>query len=427
MRYSMASASMAHTYGNIATFVDHWLLDLFPKNYFKTNYINSTIAYRDFATYNNNRKEFIKKQKPMLLLKPRIEIDTQDELPINQTYLANRIYDVMNDDIDTGNLQSFFDDRDNKRYIQFLLNSLRITFDVTIVVETLMEQINLVHYFKNRVRQGYDMTILAYMESFISRDIMYLLAKDAGYEDVFLKDPEERKHTMGDFLSYVNNNSLYPVTVKYKNASGRHEFFRYHPTYVNMAITGLSIDEPSKKNQVVDECYINFSLRCDFNTAGLYVYLSNNDAIFDENIYEQTATVDELRSDMVPLVTPQHAYSNRTLPNGWQVFTTPAFDIDSDERPYPLDFSVLLNASLNEAVYYHKKNGIPLNTFLDIEILKNNRTMDIELKEYEIDWNNLTVYIYNCDIVQEYRFILSVNTLYLNELLADIVKFKEER
>ena len=333
----------------------------------------------------------------------------------------------MNDDIDTGNLQSFFDDRDNKRYIQFLLNSLRITFDVTIVVETLMEQINLVHYFKNRVRQGYDMTILAYMESFISRDIMYLLAKDAGYEDVFLKDPEERKHTMGDFLSYVNNNSLYPVTVKYKNASGRHEFFRYHPTYVNMAITGLSIDEPSKKNQVVEECYINFSLRCDFNTAGLYVYLSNNDAIFDEKIYEQTATVDELRTDMVPVITPQHAYTNRTLPNGWQIFTTPAFDIDSDERPYPLDFSVLLNTSLNEAIYYHKKNGIPLNTFLDIEILKNNRTMDIELKEYEIDWNNLTVYIYNCNVVQEYRFILSVNTLYLNELLADIVKFKEER
>lgn len=426
MRYSMASASMAHTYGNITTFVNHWLLDLFPKNYFKTNYINSTIAYRDFATYNNNRKEFIKKQKPMLLIRPRIEIDTQDELPINQTYLANRIYDVMNDDIDTGNLQTFFDDRDNKRYIQFLLNSLRIVYDVSIVVETLMEQINLVHYFKNRVRQGYDMTVIAYLESFISRDIMYLLAKDAGFEDVFLKNPEERKHTMGDFLSYVNNNSLYPVTVKYKNSSGRHEFFRFHPTYVNMAITNLSIDEPSKKNQVVEESVISFSLRCDFNTAGMYLYLSNNDAIFEPDI--NTPSIDNpIKDDMVPIVTPQNIYSNRTLPNGWQIFTTPAFDIDSDERPYPLDFSVLLNTSLNEAVNYHIKNGIPLTTFMDIEILKNNRSMELEKGEYEIDWNNLTVYIHNCDIVQEYRFILSVNTLYLNELLADIVKFKEER
>lgn len=425
MRYSMASASMAHTYGNIATFVNQWLLDLFPKNYFKTNYINSTIAYRDFATYNNNRQEFMRKQKPMLLLRPRIEIDVQDELPINQTYLANRIYDIMNDDIDTGNLQTFFDDRDNKRYIQYLMNALRITFDVTIVVETLMEQINLVHYFKNRVRQGYDMTVIAYLESFISRDIMYLLAKDSGFEDVFLKDSEEKKHTMGDFLSYVNNNSLYPVTVKYKNSSGRHEFFRYHPTYVNMAITGLSIDEPSKKNQVVDECLINFSLRCDFNTAGLYLYLSNNDAIFADDILSPPIEND-ITADMVPVITPQRIYG-RTLPNGWQIFTTPSFDIDTDEIPYPLDFSVLLNTSLNEAVNYHKKHGIPLSMFMNIEILKNNRTMEIEKNEYEIDWDNLTVLIHNRDISQEYRFILSVNTRYLNDLLSDIVKFKEER
>jgi hypothetical protein len=289
----------------------------------------------------------------------------------------------------------------------------------------MMEQINLVHYFKNRVRQGYDMTVLAYMESFISRDIMYLLAKDAGFEDVFLEEPENRKHTMCDFLSYVNNNSLYPVTVKYKNASGRHEFFRYHPTYVNMAITGLSIDEPSKKNQVVDECYINFSLRCDFNTAGMYLYLSNNDAIFADDVTSPSIE-NEIKTDMVPIITPQRIYG-RTLPNGWQVFTTPAFDIDTDEIPYPLDFSVLLNTSLNEAVNYHKKHGIPLTTFMNIEILKNNRTMEIERNEYEIDWDNLTVYVNNCNILQEYRFILSVNTQYLNDLLSDIVKFKEER
>jgi hypothetical protein len=269
------------------------------------------------------------------------------------------------------------------------------------------------------------MTVLADMESFISRDIMYLFAKDAGFEDVFLEEPENRKHTMGDFLSYVNNNSLYPVTVKYKNASGRHEFFRYHPTYVNMAITGLSIDEPSKKNQVVDECYINFSLRCDFNTAGMYLYLSNNDAIFADDITNPSIE-NEIKTDMVPVITPQRIYG-RTLPNGWQVFTTPAFDIDTDEIPYPLDFSVLLNTSLNEAVNYHKKHGIPLTTFMNIEILKNNRTMEIERNEYEIDWDNLTVYVNNCNILQEYRFILSVNTQYLNDLLSDIVKFKEER
>jgi hypothetical protein len=420
----MAAASLAHTYGNIATFANSWLMSLFPTNYFKTNYINSTIAYRDFATFNNNRKEFIKKQKPMLLMRPRIEIDTLDELPINQTYLAQRIYDVNNDDIETGNLQNFFFDRDNKRQIQFLLNALRIVFDVSIVVETQMEQINIVHYFKNRVRQNYDMAMPVGLESYISRDIMWLLAKDAGFEDVFTTSKESR---IGEFLTYVNNNSMYPVTLKYKNASGRHEFFRYHHSYVNMAITGLSIDDPSKKNQVADECLINFTLRCDFNTAGLYVYLSNNDTVFEEFEKEGIIrdTLDEQR--LIPILTPQQYYTNSTLPNGWHIYTTPAFDIDTNERPYPLDFSVLLNTSLNEAISYHRKHGIPLTTFMNIDILKNGRTMERERKEYRIDWDNLTVYIYNCSDVSEYRFILSVNTVYLNDLLADIVRFRDEK
>ena len=268
------------------------------------------------------------------------------------------------------------------------------------------------------------MTVLANLESFISRDIMYLLAKDAGFEDVFTTSEESR---IGEFLTYVNRHSMYPVTLKYKNASGRHEFFRYHTSHVNMAITGLSIDDPGKKNQVTDECLINFTLRCDFNTAGLYVYLSNNDTVFEEFERENLHMTDIFReANMISVVTPQKVY-NRTLPNGWQIFTTPAFDIDTDERPYPLDFSVLLNTSLNEAVRYHRKHGIPLTTFMDIEVIKNNRTMKPENKEYEIDWDNLTIYVYNCNINVEYRFILSVNTLYLNELIQDIVNFKDEK
>ena len=424
MRYSMAAASLAHTYGNIATFANSFLVSLFPPDYFKTNYITSTIAYKDFATYNNNRKEFIKKQKPMIIMRPRIEMDVQDELPINQTYLAQRIYDINNDDIETGNLQNFFFDKDNKRQIQFLLNALRINFDVTLVVETQMEQINLAHYFKNRVRQNWEMTKVVGLESYISRDIMYLLAKDAGYADIFTTSEESR---IGEFLSYVNNNSMYPVTLKYKNASGRHEFFRYHHSHVNMAITGLSIDDPNKKNMVSDECLINFSLRCDFNTAGLYVYLSNNDTVFEE--FQNEGLHDDLTGSvsLVPVTTPQKYYTNRTMPNGWQVFTMPGFEIDTDEVPYPLDFSVLLNTSLNEAVNYHRKFGIPLTTFMDIIVLKGNREMEIKRNEYRIDWDNLILYVNNCNIISDYRFILLVNTEYLNNLLADIIKFREEK
>ena len=247
MRYSMASASMAHTYGNVTTFVNQWLVDLFPKNYFRTNFINSTIAYRNFSQFTSKRKEFLKKNSPMIVMRPRIETDVMDDLPINQTYLANRIYDMSNDDIDTGNLQNFFYDPENHRQIQFLLNALRINFDVSLIVDTLMEQVDLFYYFKNRVRQEWTSVVIADLESFISRDIMYLLAIDAGYEDVFIDGKR-----MGEFLSYVNSHSMYPVTVKYKNSSGRHEFFRFHPVHLNITIQGLSMDEGNKRGQITE-------------------------------------------------------------------------------------------------------------------------------------------------------------------------------
>ena len=53
--------------------------------------------------------------------------------------------------------------------------------------------------------------------------------------------------------------------------------------------------------------------------------------------------------------------------------------------------------------------------------------MDPDKNEYKIDWDNLTLYVYNAVEQVDYRFILSVNTVYLNNLLADIVKFREER
>lgn len=421
MHYSMSSASMAHTYGNVTILVNQWLTRLFPKKYFKTNYVNSTIAYKDFAQYTSKRSEFLKKNKPMLVMRPRIETDTLDDLPINQTYLANRIYDMANDDIDTGNLQEFFYDKENNRQIQFLMTALRINFDVTLIVDTLMEQINLYHYFKQRVRQEWTSVMIADLESFISRDIMYLLAVDSGYEDVFTDGKR-----MGDFLSYVNSHSIYPVTVKYKNSSGRHEFFRFHPCHLNVTIQNLAMDEGNKKGQIYDSYNITFSVRCDFITAGLYYYMSDNDSIFNKQLQSND---DLLIDSIVPVITPQQIYSNSKIPEGWNLYIAPAFDLSdyNEKPPYVLSFKEFINTSLNEAIKYHRKNGIPLDSFMNIEVHKNDRIMDEKRGEYKIDWDNLNILIYNCNVHQDYRLIITVFTKYLNDLLDDIIHYSDEK
>ena len=45
MHYIQAQTSAAHTYGNVTAFVQNWLINLFPKDFFKTIHVNSKIAH----------------------------------------------------------------------------------------------------------------------------------------------------------------------------------------------------------------------------------------------------------------------------------------------------------------------------------------------------------------------------------------------
>ena len=92
-----------------------------------------------------------------------------------------------------------------------------------------------------------------------------------------------------------------------------------------------------------------------------------------------------------------------------------------------MSFKEFINTSLNEAIKYHKKNGIPLDSFMNIEVHKNDRIMDEKRGEYKIDWDNLTILIYNCNIHQDYRLIITVFTKYLNDLLDDIIHYSDEK
>lgn len=412
MDYAMASSSLAHTYGNVTCFMTEWIKGLFPKNYFKTVHVSSSIAYRNFSRFANTNKEFIKKSKPMMIVRPRINIDNNDGF-LQDTYFTTRIVDLV-DSGDWGNLQPYIEDNDKGAYIKFLMNRLNISYDISIIVETQMEQINIVHYFKNRVRQGRPMFLNTCLESFIPRDIIALVAKDI---DVPIKDG------MGyakPILDYLNGCGCYPTTYKYKNSSGRDEFFRYHPASIETTINNLSIDEGSKKGFTTDNFQINFTVDCEFSTAGLYYYFTKNKEVI--KTYEPT--IDETDSSvMVPIFTVPNMYDVE-LPDGWTVYTSPMYSVDS-HRPEDLPFAEILNTSLTEAISYHKKHGIPLSLFISASVMKGNKLMSEEAGEYKIDWDNLVLTTINCNPSSTYRLIINVNTHYINELIKHILELDE--
>ena len=147
MGVSMSSTSLAHTYGNVTSFVVEYIKNLIP-NYFNTVYVTSSIGFRQLGKVNLNKSPGVfKKSKPILVVAPNIEMDT-DGLFLGKSWLTSRLTDQYIDH-DYSNLQPFIKDENSGFEIKFLLNRLKMNFSVSIICETQMEQLNIAHYLKN--------------------------------------------------------------------------------------------------------------------------------------------------------------------------------------------------------------------------------------------------------------------------------------
>jgi len=414
MNYAMASTSLAHTYGNITAFMTEFVKGLFPKNYFKTVHISSSIAYRQFNVFQNTNKEFIKKNKPMLIIRPRIDISDNDTF-LNNTFLTTRIDDTVTD-LDFSNLQPFIEDKEKGVFIRYLLNRLKMSFDITIITETQMEQINQAHFIKNRIRQDRPFFLSTSLESYVPKEFMQMLSKNI---NVPMYD---ENNNIKPFLDYVNGTSVYPITYKMKNSSGNDEFFRFYPANLDTILTGLSTDDGSKKGFVSDAFAVNFSLTTEFYTAGLYYYLTTNKKIIED--VEISILNDD--TSIIPVFTVSNIY-DVNLPHGWNMYTAPMYKVEVDKVPDTMNISSLFNQSLVKTIAYHLEKGIPLSTFIHTTVMKDNTILDPTKGEYKIDFEKMELITYNTNKVSTYRLIIHVNTLYINNLLVDILRLDEER
>lgn len=419
MEYAVGSTSLAHTFGNVTSFVTEYVKTLFPKDYFRTVHVSSTIAYRQLSSLTNLNKEFIKKSKPMLIIKPRLEFDDGDVF-MSGTYITSRILDNMLGDIDVGNLQIFInDDRHQDRCaIKFLLNRFRVSFDISVVVETQVEQFNTANFFRNMVRIDRPFMLNTALESHIPRPILEAISKNV---EIPIYDDNK---SVRPFLEYLNTHSAYPVTYKFKNSTGNDEFFRFYSANLDTIISNFSIDDGNKKGMVADAHSINFSISTEFFTSGLYYFFTYNKDILKE-VNGELRTDDPLDkpTSMIPLFTVSNLY-NETLPNGWKMYTTNLYKIEDGDNI--LDIKPVFSMSLLKLIEHHISNGIPIETFIDIKVMKDSRMLLREMDHYNINYTNMTLTTNVVNMYSTYRLMIYVNTLYINEMVSEVLELKKE-
>lgn len=412
--FTSSSLNSAHTFGNVLAYVTDLVQTWFTPGFFKTVNVSTTMAYRYFNVLQNTKAEHFRKKKPYLIIQPRINPEGGRFLA--GTMLTERINPQFSGG-EYGNLQPFVRD-DVKGYdLKFLLNRISMSFDVTIIMETQMQQMNTFYYLKNRQVWNRPLDWITVLEDHVPRE---MVAAISAITNIPLNEP-------GYMLSYLNSNSIFPVTYKMKNSTGNDEYFRYYETQIDAELKDLNMDSGSRSNMVDDSYGITFTIDAEFFSSGLYQIISKQpipkfweqggEAIdIDEEILAKN---NALHADM--LLTPYRDLGIQ-IPPGWRVYSNPAYRVTA-KAPDPdvLEFDKLISPNLQRAIQYHLSMNIPLEKLVKVFVLKDYKRLDPEKAEYLLDWEDFTLYTYSLNQMSTYRMLIIVDMEYLNNLIKEMI------
>ena len=404
VRYIQCQCSSAHTFGNVTACVQNWLLNLFPEGLFKTIHVNSKIAHTQLRS---TPKEFLKKSPPMFIIRPRIEWDDQNRF-LNNTMIAERQGNMYHTYGGT-NLQDFFQDNRNRVAMKYQLNRHVMNFDVILVFNTMMQQINWANYFMNALAYERPFYIETCLESYLSPELLHQLSVLSGVP-MF-----DENGSTANFLKYMNSNSMYPITYKIQGSTGTEEYYRYYPANIDTVITNFSADDGERVGQVSGRYQISFSVRCEFNATGFYYLFS--DAIDKQTII----TVDNDDSSIIPVFTDVLTMEDIDLPLGWTLYASPSCMLENSNDE--INIESLFNDSIKTCIKFHKERGMPLDDFLRIRVRKQGKLLQ-NGKDYTIDLDTYNINFIKCSTYYTYKILIMINLDYINDLVKSIYNLK---
>lgn len=408
VKYITAMGSSAHTYGNVLAIMQKWVLDVFPKKLFKTIHVSSRIAHKQILSSNAaETQRFIKKSKPMIAFRPRIEYGEDNFL--DGTLITSRMGGPRTSGTPgVVDLQPFFIDPDNGINLQYNLARRTMYFDIILIFDTMIQQINYMDYILQEIPIKRPFDVNTYLESYLSKELMEMVAK---ISSIPIHDASGSVH---DFLKYMNTHSVYPVTYKLAGSTGKEEFYRYYPATILTEITDIDKDQGESVSQIMTNYKINLTMKMSFWTTG-------TNYLFSDQIHEIERPTIPSDSTLIPIFTDVFMQEDLHLPPGWNVYAHSSYRLDKPNDE--VDISSLFAQSMIDVLQYHIKNAIPILTFLDIKIRKQGELL--EDTEYDIDYENLVVKFHNKNFgFFTYTIIISVDTSYVNQTIKDVFRLE---
>lgn len=408
-----SNGSVTHTFGNVACLAMEYIKKYFPEDFFNVSHISTKLAYRQLDIF-KTEKEFWKLKKPMLILRPRIEMDDSSKYFYGAAFM-NRMHNVTSPS-EYANRIDLMKDPLKGTMIQFLWNRYKIYYDIVIIVDTYNEQLNLLNHLINSIVPNTPFMMHTPLESYVPKCIINGIAKYLGIDE----------SNTGEIVSYLNTHSKTPFTYKFKNGSGNNEYFTLYDTNVEMIASELSADEGNQRGMITDTFTISFTLSCEFNSMGAY-YLTLKDNMDKFVPYMPENVKDDNR--IVPLYSIPLLF-NMNLDPGWSIFSAPNYFVMSGTDPDVTNIKDVITDKVKCILEYQRTMKLPQDLFIKFRVFKGNKELPNDNTGYEIDlsdYNNPTITTYDISPSETYRIFVLLNTGYINSIITELTEFNKEK
>lgn len=405
---NLAIPSAVHGYSLAIEYMQNWFLKRFNDDFFKTIYINGKHVFDDYRKLTNQEK--LKRLKPALTITPTLQFDyDRDRLDMYYGGIDMMIKRSKAQD-------AFLKDTDKNIYLGFNLQQLQLNFNFRLRVQTRAQQIDIYKYMELAYRVGLTQGEYIDLDFHIPRNILCIMAKDAGFEIKFNQTTKNNEiiDPVG-FLQYLNAHSQLPILYKLRTINGNSEYFIKVPDcYIHIAIPDkLSADDGDREGFLDNNFNIEMNCVTQIPIPQFYVYYSKTKP------QSQVPTL-ESSDNIIGIYTFQIAHVPEQNDKGWEQYLTTEYVSDVGEKQ--IDISALLeHHELRQVIDYTTSMHISSDIFVDFQLFNDGKHVSTK-----VDWEKMVLNV-NEDIKGTSNIVIYVDLEYLNDQLKIINKLGDSR
>lgn len=401
-----SGTDVAHSVGNVTAILLQFIVDQFPSGTFATVVPATSLAHRQLK---HTPKQVRTQEYPICVANPRISLIGREDRFGGNTFATTTWNNTSDRHNDRGEMLTLLYDKHRHIMWKGKMNRVVIECDFVLSFRTMIQRLNMASYLINKL--PCDGSFIPDIETALELAIPDgFLAETSKYVGIPIKTDGE----VTRFIDYLNMVSGAPIS--YKFASGRHKdgFYMYYPTNLLCRILNFNTDNGTRDNNLVESDFpITFTMRCEYNTIGLFDLAVPNGG-------KQWKVLEPEPSDiMMPVFSDVFNEKDFPLPYGWKIESRPIIQLDYGDKE--VDLSPIFNQQLNSLIDYHLKNHLNIDLFIAIKMRENNTLIN---GGYYMDWEKRKLILTTVNYTKTYRFIMAVNRLYMKDLLDNMYNKK---